>query len=166
MWSIIIVNNCMPLKWCCWSYLKLSSSFQRSRREDEIVCSLCVQKTDEDILWCMFSALLEKGSPDIPSDPLQRTGCIFGGLINDIKRRYPYYISDFRDAMNIKCIMASIFIFFACVSPCIAFGGLLGKCCLNTSEIRSMQSFGCCVKYILVKYFSIQADMYLCRFVR
>ncbi|XP_025113828.1 band 3 anion transport protein-like isoform X2 [Pomacea canaliculata] len=70
-------------------------------------------------------ALLEKGSPDIPSDPLQRTGCIFGGLINDIKRRYPYYISDFRDAMNIKCIMASIFIFFACVSPCIAFGGLL-----------------------------------------
>ena len=79
-----------------------------------------------------FAALMEKGSPDIPIDPLKRTGRIFGGLLNDIKRRYPHYISDMRDALNFKCLMATIFIFFACISPCIAFGGLLGQCKLTT----------------------------------
>ncbi|XP_070187695.1 band 3 anion transport protein-like isoform X2 [Littorina saxatilis] len=72
-------------------------------------------------------ALIEKGHADIPTDPLQRTKRIFGGFINDIKRRYPHYVSDFRDALNFKCLMATIFIFFACISPCIAFGGLLDE---------------------------------------
>ncbi|KAL4216954.1 Anion exchange protein 3 [Mactra antiquata] len=63
----------------------------------------------------------------IPMDPLKRTGRPFGGLINDIRRRYPYYISDFKDALNPQCIMALIFIFFACLCPCIAFGGLYGE---------------------------------------
>ena len=63
----------------------------------------------------------------VPLDPLKRTGCLFGGLINDIKRRYPYYLSDFTDAFNPQCLAAFVFIFFACFAPCIAFGGLLGK---------------------------------------
>ncbi|ESP03217.1 hypothetical protein LOTGIDRAFT_137764, partial [Lottia gigantea] len=72
--------------------------------------------------------LLEKEKKDkVPLDPLQRTGCLFGGLINDIKRRYPHYISDFKDALNGTCLASFIFIFFACLSPCIAFGGLLSE---------------------------------------
>ena len=63
----------------------------------------------------------------IPMDPLKRTGRLFGGLISDIKRRYPHYVSDFKDALNLQCVMALIFIFFACLAPCIAFGGLIGK---------------------------------------
>ncbi|XP_021352339.1 band 3 anion transport protein-like isoform X2 [Mizuhopecten yessoensis] len=71
-------------------------------------------------------ALLKKVEAEkIPSDPLKRTGCIFGGLINDVRRRYPYYISDFTDALNVQCVAAFVFIFFACFAPCIAFGGLL-----------------------------------------
>lgn len=73
-------------------------------------------------------ALLEKEKKDkIPLDPLKRTGRLFGGLIFDIKRRYPHYISDFKDGFNLKALAAIVFIFFACFSPCIAFGGLLSE---------------------------------------
>ncbi|XP_053569229.1 anion exchange protein 2 [Bombina bombina] len=60
-------------------------------------------------------------------DPLRRTGKPFGGLIRDIQRRYPKYISDFRDALDAQCMAAVIFIYFAALSPAITFGGLLGE---------------------------------------
>ncbi|NXI95653.1 B3A2 protein, partial [Psophia crepitans] len=60
-------------------------------------------------------------------DPLRRTGRPFGGLIRDVRRRYPKYLSDFRDALNPQCIAAVIFIYFAALSPAITFGGLLGE---------------------------------------
>ncbi|XP_022622953.1 anion exchange protein 2-like [Seriola dumerili] len=60
-------------------------------------------------------------------DPLQRTGRPFGGLIRDVRRRYPKYISDFKDALNSQCMAAVIFIYFAALSPAITFGGLLGE---------------------------------------
>ncbi|XP_067341744.1 anion exchange protein 2b isoform X2 [Channa argus] len=60
-------------------------------------------------------------------DPLERTGRPFGGLIRDAQRRYPKYLSDFRDALNSQCMAAVIFIYFAALSPAITFGGLLGE---------------------------------------
>ncbi|XP_046880239.1 anion exchange protein 2b isoform X2 [Hypomesus transpacificus] len=67
-------------------------------------------------------------TPFKPSDdPLQRTGRPFGGLIRDARRRYPKYVSDFKDALNAQCMAAVIFIYFAALSPAITFGGLLGE---------------------------------------
>uniref|UniRef100_A0A8C2E3Z5 Anion exchange protein n=1 Tax=Cyprinus carpio TaxID=7962 RepID=A0A8C2E3Z5_CYPCA len=63
----------------------------------------------------------------LEDDPLQRTGRLFGGLIRDAQRRYPKYISDFKDALNPQCMAAVIFIYFAALSPTITFGGLLGE---------------------------------------
>lgn len=60
-------------------------------------------------------------------DPLQRTGRPFGGLIRDIKRRYPQYLSDIRDALSPQCLAAVIFIYFAALSPAITFGGLMAQ---------------------------------------
>lgn len=60
-------------------------------------------------------------------DPLQRTGSVFGGLVRDVKRRYPHYPSDLRDALHSQCVAAVLFIYFAALSPAITFGGLLGK---------------------------------------
>ncbi len=62
-----------------------------------------------------------------PPDPLTRTGKLFGGLVNDIKKRYPFYLSDIKDACNVQCVAAFIFIFFAVLSSTITFGGLLGN---------------------------------------
>lgn len=44
-----------------------------------------------------------------------------------MKRRYPKYVSDFKDALNAQCAAAVIFIYFAALSPAITFGGLLGE---------------------------------------
>ena len=75
------------------------------------------------------STLPSPGAPD-PSkpgdDPLRRTGRLFGGLVKDVARRYPQYLTDIRDAMNPQCMAAVIFIYFAALSPAITFGGLLG----------------------------------------
>lgn len=60
-------------------------------------------------------------------DPLKRTGRPFGGLIRDVRRRYPKYLSDFKDALNSQCMAAVFFIYFAALSPAITFGGLLGE---------------------------------------
>uniref|UniRef100_A0A8D3CA72 Anion exchange protein n=1 Tax=Scophthalmus maximus TaxID=52904 RepID=A0A8D3CA72_SCOMX len=60
-------------------------------------------------------------------DPLERTGRPFGGMIRDVRRRYPKYVSDFKDALNSQCMAAVIFIYFAALSPAITFGGLLGE---------------------------------------
>ncbi|XP_047543551.1 anion exchange protein 2 isoform X1 [Vanessa atalanta] len=62
-----------------------------------------------------------------PDDPLSKSGRLFGGVIRDIKRRYPYYLSDFRDALNGQCAAATIFMYFAALSSAITFGGLLAE---------------------------------------
>lgn len=67
------------------------------------------------------------GVPGGPDDPLRRTGNLFGGLVRDIRRRYPHYLSDLTDALSPQVLAAVIFIYFAALSPAITFGGLLGQ---------------------------------------
>lgn len=49
-----------------------------------------------------------------------------GGLIKDIKRKAPFFASDFYDALNIQALSAILFIYLATVTNAITFGGLLG----------------------------------------
>jgi len=65
--------------------------------------------------------------PPPEDDPLKRTGRFFGGLVKDVRRRYPKYLSDITDAFNLQCLASIIFIYFAALSPAITFGGLLGE---------------------------------------
>nr|XP_020477259.1 anion exchange protein 3-like isoform X2 [Monopterus albus] len=69
----------------------------------------------------------EEEEEDQEVDPLKRSGFPFGGLIHDIRRRYPHYVSDLKDALDTQCVAAVIFIYFAALSPTITFGGLLGE---------------------------------------
>lgn len=66
----------------------------------------------------------EKKPPFV--NPLERTKRPWGGLINDVRRRYPFYKSDILDALNAQCLAAAIFMYFAAVSGAVAFGGLIG----------------------------------------
>ncbi|KAG7252946.1 hypothetical protein CRUP_004402 [Coryphaenoides rupestris] len=52
---------------------------------------------------------------------------IFGGLVWDIKRKLPFYWSDLRDALSLQCLASVLFLYCACMSPVITFGGLLGE---------------------------------------
>uniref|UniRef100_A0A1S4H2Q1 Anion exchange protein n=1 Tax=Anopheles gambiae TaxID=7165 RepID=A0A1S4H2Q1_ANOGA len=69
---------------------------------------------------------------------LSRTGRLFGGLINDLKRKAPFYLSDFKDGLSMQCVASWIFLYFACLSPIITFGGLLGTATGN--NIAAMES--------------------------
>ncbi|XP_078811544.1 sodium bicarbonate cotransporter 3 isoform X19 [Oryzias latipes] len=70
---------------------------------------------------------------------LQRTGRIFGGLILDIKRKAPFYWSDIKDSFSLQCLASVLFLYCACMSPVITFGGLLGEATKgNISAIESL----------------------------
>ncbi|XP_041470493.1 electroneutral sodium bicarbonate exchanger 1-like isoform X2 [Lytechinus variegatus] len=57
---------------------------------------------------------------------LARTGRLFGGLIQDIKKKAPFYWSEYYHALNIQCLASFVFMYIACITPIITFGGLLG----------------------------------------
>uniref|UniRef100_A0A182KC55 Anion exchange protein n=1 Tax=Anopheles christyi TaxID=43041 RepID=A0A182KC55_9DIPT len=59
-----------------------------------------------------------------PKNPLEKTNRLWGGLINDIKRRYPMYKSDIMDGLNTETLAATVFMYFAALSTAITFGGL------------------------------------------
>ncbi len=63
----------------------------------------------------------------IEFDPFQKTNKPFGCLINEIKYRYSYYLSDFKDALNLHCLLAFVFIFTVCFAPALTFGGILAE---------------------------------------
>ncbi|XP_077599717.1 sodium bicarbonate cotransporter 3-like isoform X2 [Stigmatopora nigra] len=82
---------------------------------------------------------LEKKNDEHVGPELQRTGRIFGGLILDVKRKAPFYWSDIRDSFNLQCLASILFLYCACMSPVITFGGLLGEATKgNISAIESL----------------------------
>ncbi|XP_011703361.1 PREDICTED: sodium-driven chloride bicarbonate exchanger isoform X2 [Wasmannia auropunctata] len=80
---------------------------------------------------------------------LSRSGRLFGGLINDFKRKAPFYVSDFKDALALQCVASFIFLYFACLSPIITFGGLLSEATgKNMAAMESLVSgFVCGIGY-------------------
>ncbi|KAM6038615.1 electroneutral sodium bicarbonate exchanger 1 isoform 2-T2 [Theristicus caerulescens] len=77
--------------------------------------------------------------PEKHSGPeLERTGRLFGGLILDVKRKAPWFWSDFRDGLSLQCLASFLFLYCACMSPVITFGGLLGEA--TNGHISAMES--------------------------
>uniref|UniRef100_A0A672UPH1 Anion exchange protein n=1 Tax=Strigops habroptila TaxID=2489341 RepID=A0A672UPH1_STRHB len=100
------------------------------------------------------AAGLEGPAPE-DDDPLRRTGRPFGGLVRDIRRRYPKYLSDIKDALSPQCLAAVIFIYFAALSPAVTFGGLLSektKGMMGVSELL----ISTCVQCVLFSILSAQ----------
>ncbi|XP_076016648.1 anion exchange protein 3 [Genypterus blacodes] len=108
--------------------LKTVADFQkqmlRKRKEREFKRHHSIAGVEQDN---KVVNLEEEGEGDQEVDPLKRSGIPFGGLIHDIRRRYPHYVSDLKDAVDMQCVAAVIFIYFAALSPTITFGGLLGE---------------------------------------
>ncbi|KAM7358803.1 anion exchange protein Ae2 isoform 5-T8 [Cochliomyia hominivorax] len=80
----------------------------------------------------VLKAAIEKKQEDVGDDdgdkkkpsPLEKTHRLWGGLRNDLKRRLPMYKSDILDGLNTETLAATIFMYFACLSTAITFGGL------------------------------------------
>ncbi|XP_074188298.1 electrogenic sodium bicarbonate cotransporter 4 isoform X6 [Rhinolophus sinicus] len=67
------------------------------------------------------------------------TGRFFGGLCLDVKRKLPWFPSDFYDGFHIQSISAILFIYLGCITNAITFGGLLGDATDNYQGV--MESF-------------------------
>lgn len=72
-------------------------------------------------------------------DELKKTGRFCGGLILDIKRKMPFFVSDFTDAIHIQALSAILFIYLGTVTNAITFGGLLGDATENMQGV--LESF-------------------------
>ncbi|NXN71834.1 S4A4 protein, partial [Himantopus himantopus] len=72
-------------------------------------------------------------------EELERTGRLFGGLLRDIRRKAPWYSSDFSDALHPQCLSAVLYIYLATVTNAITFGGMLGDATANTQGV--LESF-------------------------
>mmetsp|Transcript_62010 Transcript_62010/g.115096 ORF Transcript_62010/g.115096 Transcript_62010/m.115096 type:complete len:596 (+) Transcript_62010:71-1858(+) len=76
----------------------------------------------------MTDAVKKQGAP---VGELEFTGRFCGGLIADVKRRGPYFLSDWTDAFrpsNMQLVISTVyFLFFVCLSPALAFGTLMGE---------------------------------------
>ncbi|XP_031661366.1 anion exchange protein 3 isoform X2 [Oncorhynchus kisutch] len=111
--------------------LKTVASFQkqmlRKRKERENIKKGMTHTTPGTDQETKEVSQDEQEEEDQEVDPMKRSGIPFGGLIHDIRRRYPRYASDIKDALDSQCIAAIIFIYFAALSPTITFGGLLGE---------------------------------------
>ncbi|XP_027863724.1 sodium bicarbonate cotransporter 3-like isoform X1 [Xiphophorus couchianus] len=86
---------------------------------------------------------------------LQRTGRIFGGLVNDVRRKAPFYWSDIKDALSLQCLASVLFLYCACMSPVVTFGGLLGEA--TQGSIGTMESlFGASMTGVTYSLFAGQ----------
>ncbi|KAM9302570.1 sodium bicarbonate cotransporter 3 isoform 2-T2 [Morus bassanus] len=86
---------------------------------------------------------------------LERTGRLFGGLILDIQRKAPFFLSDFKDALSLQCLASILFLYCACMSPVITFGGLLGEA--TQGRISAIESlFGASLTGIAYSLFAGQ----------
>ncbi|MCC6590208.1 MAG: HCO3- transporter [Bryobacterales bacterium] len=66
-----------------------------------------------------------------------RTGFLFGGVAANIRRKARVYGSDFGDALSAKALASILFMYFACLAPAVAFGGLLSE--FTRGELGAME---------------------------
>jgi len=81
-------------------------------------------------------------------------------MINDIKNCYHplMYISMLKDGFNMQCLASIIFLFFACISPIVTFGGLMGQ-----KTDQHMVSFTCTKILELLNDYCLWTGKLVCR---
>lgn len=107
-------------------HLAQASEFLKLLEDKELKEKFLNVKTGEEFVDVYVQGVKEEVNfkHHIPPE-LEPTGKFAGGLIADIKRTSETYFQDFKDGMNSKSLASIFFLFFACLAPAIAFGGLL-----------------------------------------
>ncbi|KAK1805800.1 hypothetical protein P4O66_012789, partial [Electrophorus voltai] len=109
-------------------------------------------------VFCIFMAVTSLASTApwiLPNVLLVMVLKFFGGLILDVKRKAPHYLSDYTDAVSLQCLASFLFLYCACMSPVITFGGLLGEA--TEGRISAIESlFGASMTGIAYSLFAGQ----------
>jgi len=54
-----------------------------------------------------------------------RTGRFAGGIMDDIRRRLPFYADDIKKGLSLQGLAATVFLFFACLTAAVTFGSVM-----------------------------------------
>lgn len=106
--------------------LDVAVEFARLAKNPDFTSALLrAEKADElfDAYRAAVDAQLHHTTP--LNQELTPSGKPFGCLRLDLARLAGRYASDFSDGMKTKTVASVLFLFFACLAPAIAFGGLL-----------------------------------------
>ena len=101
------------------SHLDTLSSIARLMSDNVVHFEMMYGDSQQDMLDAMErhvnrNVLAAPPKPREISEGLKTEPKLFAGLIADIKRRTPHYISDFKDG-EAKTLASIIFMFFACL---------------------------------------------------
>lgn len=111
-------------------HLDTLTAIARMMSNDEFRYDAAVARSGRDLSAALerFQARTMPGAAPLTTEVeegLRFTGKPFGGLLGDIRRRYPKYKADIVDGLHPKCISSTLFLFFACVAPSVMFGGVM-----------------------------------------
>ena len=105
--------------------LGLAAEFAKLMHDATFSEAALAAPTEGALLRMYEEALSRKvGLVDMPPG-LRYSGRLFGGIQADLKRRLPWWLDDFRVGLSPKVLASTLFMYFACLAPAIAFGGLL-----------------------------------------
>ncbi|HIE97216.1 MAG: PTS sugar transporter subunit IIA [Fuerstiella sp.] len=136
-------------------HLDLLANIARLVANEEFRYDAGVAKTQIDLLAALdrfdLRTAPRPAQKKKKTDSLAYTGRLFGGLIQDVRRRIPHYASDFRDGLHSKSVASTLFLFFACLAPAVTFGGIMAE--LTDNHIGAIEmivaSAFCGVTYAL-----------------
>ena len=112
-------------------HLDTLTTIARLMSDDEFRYDAGAARGQEDLLAALERFTQRTAGPPAPEPAeeippaLQYTGRLFGGVIGDLRRRWPHYLDDFRDGLHGKSVASILFLVFACLAPAITFGGIM-----------------------------------------
>ena len=112
-------------------HLDVLADIARLVADEEFRYDAGIARTQIDLLAALDRFAIRTAPAPVPSaardDSLAYSGRLFGGVIQDIRRRLPHYVSDFRDGIHSKSLASTLFLFFACLAPAVTFGGIMAE---------------------------------------
>lgn len=123
-------------------HLDALANIARLMVDDEFRYEARHARTQLDLLAALKHFIDRTTPKPIPSQTavpqsLEYTGRLFGGVMQDIRRRLPWYASDFTDGLHVKSVASTLFLFFACLAPAVTFGGIMAE--LTNGQIGAVE---------------------------
>lgn len=112
-------------------HLDMLAAIARLMADGEFHFEAAKAKNQQDFIDAL-DRHVKRSRPSVPSkaklsrDELAKSTRPFEGLWQDIRRRAPYFVDDFVQGLQSKCISSVLFLFFACLAPAVTFGGIMG----------------------------------------
>jgi mannitol/fructose-specific phosphotransferase system IIA component (Ntr-type) len=111
------------------AHIDTLASIARLMSNDEFRYDLGEASSPVDLLEAVQRFMDFAATPTLPVSAagigLDYSGRLFGGFIEDVRRRTACYASDFRDGLRPKSFSSTLFLFFACLAPAVTFGGIM-----------------------------------------